>query len=60
MNIERRLDRLEEAATIAEPRIFHFPFGDFTSPAEAHRHPDMGHYIEERRQQAFHLQPKGV
>jgi len=51
--IERRLSKLEEATT-AEPEKFVFPFGTFNTPQEAHKHPAMGHYIEERRQQAFH------
>ncbi len=53
-NIEQRLSKLEEATTTAEPRRFVFPFGTFDTPAEAHKHPAMGPYIEERRQQAFH------
>ncbi len=52
--IERRLSKLEEATTTPEPERFVFPFGTFDSPAEAHAHPAMGRYIEERRQQAFH------
>ena len=53
--IEREVRRLEEAMnTTAEPRRFVYPFGTFDTPAEAHAHPAMGHYVEECRQQLFH------
>ena len=52
--IEREVSRLEEAIKTPEPQKFVFPFGTFDTPAEAHKHPAMGRYIEERRQQAFH------
>ena len=51
--IERRLEKLEEVAAAAEPRVFHFPFGDFTSLAEAYEHPAMGAFVEAKRQEVM-------
>jgi hypothetical protein len=51
--IERRLEKLEEVAAIAEPRVFHFPFGDFTSLAEVNEHPAMGAFVEAKRQEVL-------